>query len=132
MNDQSRGAEPTMGDLLASLARDAKKLVRQEVQLGVVETKQKAHTAAADAKLLGAGGVLAYAGLLAFVAAAIIGLAAAVPAWLSALIIGAALLVVGGAFVLAATRSLRRLDVAPQRTVETMKENVVWAKEQWR
>jgi|SRR5581483_8222011 len=132
MNDQAPSAEPTLGELVASLGRDARKLVRQEVQLGVVETKQKATAAATDAALLGAGGALAYAGLLALVAAAVIGLAAALPMWLSALIIGAVLVGIGGGLVLVASRALRRLDVTPRLTVETVKENAFWAKDKER
>ncbi len=123
----------SLGDLFAELTHETSTLVRQEVELARVELSQKVSRAGKDAASLAVGGALAYAGVLALVAAAILGLGeAGLPWWLSALLVGA---VVGGTgyFLVERARSaIKRTDVAPRRTAETLKENREWAKEQLR
>jgi hypothetical protein len=83
---QDRREERSLGELFAELASETSTLVRQEFQLAKTELSQKAAHAGRNAGLIGAGGAVAYAGLLALVAAAIIGLGYFIPLWLSALI----------------------------------------------
>src|SRR4028119_1491900 len=95
---QPQRDERSIGELFAELARETSTLVRQEVQLAKTEMTQKVTSAGKDAGLIGAGGALAYAGLLAVLAAVIIGLGQLIPMWLSALIVG--LVVVGIGYLL--------------------------------
>ena len=71
-------------------------------------------------------------GALALVAGLILLLAqvAEIPAWISALIVGGALAVVGFMMLQGGVRRLKRIDMTPRRTVETLKDDVQWAKEQ--
>jgi hypothetical protein len=122
--------ERSIGELFAELAGETSTLVRQEMQLAKTELSQKATEAATDAAWVGAGGALLHAGLLALVAAAIIGLGQIVPAWVSALVIGLVVAGVGYLLVKKGLDAFKRLDPAPRETIETLRDDKNWAKEQ--
>lgn len=130
--EQQRRDERSLGDLFTELANETGTLVRQEIQLARTEMTQKATTAGKDVGMIGAGGALAYAGLLAVIAAVIIGLGQLIPMWLSALIVGLLVIVAGYALVQRGLSSLKRIDPKPNQTIATLKEDQEWAKEQTR
>ena len=75
------------------------------------------------------GGVLAFAGVLAMVAGAVLLLVAAgLAPWAAALLVGIALMAVGGLLAQRAIQRLRSMDITPHRTIRTMKENVTWTR----
>jgi hypothetical protein len=129
---QPQRDERSIGELFAELARETSTLVRQEVQLAKTEMTQKVTSAGKDAGMIGAGGALAYAGLLAVLAAVIIGLGQLIPMWLSALIVGLVVIGVGYMVVQQGLNALKRIDPTPRQTMETLKEDTEWAKEQTR
>jgi hypothetical protein len=123
--------ERSLGDLFSDLSRETTTLVRQEVQLAKAELKQSATEAARGIGMLVAGGAVAYAGLLFLLLAIVFGLIeAGWDAWLSALIVGLVVVTIGAVLVLRARESLKPANLAPQKTVETLKEDAAWAKEQ--
>ena len=123
--------ERSLGDLFSDLSRETTTLVRQEVQLAKAELTQSATEAARGIGMLVAGGVVAYAGLLFLLLAIMFGLIeAGLDAWLAALIVGLVVVVIGAVLVLRARESLKPANLAPRRTVETLKEDQEWAKEQ--
>lgn len=73
---------------------------------------------------------MAYTGVLALVAGIILVLGLLVPHWLSALIVGLAISAVGAFLVVKGANTLRREDPAPRETVETLKEDREWLKNQ--
>ena len=126
-----RGEERSLGELFGDLARDTGTLVRQEVELAKTEMTQKASRAARDIGVLAAGGLVAYAGFLAILAAIVLGLVAAgLDAWLAALLVGAVVAAVGALLVQRGLSALKREELAPRQTVETLKEDAQWAKDQ--
>jgi len=128
---QSGRDDRSLGELFAELAQETGTLVRQEVELARVELGQKASRLGRDIAALAVGGAVAYAGVLALVAAAILALGeAGLPWWLSALIVGIVVAGVGYALVARARTALKAADLAPRQTVETLKEDREWAKEQ--
>lgn len=128
---QERKDDRSLGELFAELARETSTLVRQEMGLARAEMTQKATRVGKDVAFLAIGGAVAYAGVLALLAAVILGLAAlGLPAWLAALIVGLVVVVVGYVLVQRGRDALKREDLAPRQTVETLKEDVAWAKEQ--
>jgi Putative Actinobacterial Holin-X, holin superfamily III len=83
-----------VAELVKRAVSQTAELVRKEIQLGQVELKDKGRRAGTGIGLLGAAGLIAFYGGGALVAAAVLGLAVAVEPWLSALVIGIALLVI--------------------------------------
>ncbi len=124
--------ERSIGELFAELANETSTLVRQEIQLAKTEMTQKVTSAGKDVGMIGAGGALAYAGLLALIAAVIIGLGQIIPMWLSALIVGLIVAGIGYVLIQRGLSALKRIDPAPRQTIETLKEDTEWAKEQTR
>ncbi len=128
---QERRDEPSLGELFAELARATTTLVRQEVQLAKAELTQSATEAARGIGMLVAGGAVAYAGLLFLLLAVVFGLIeAGLDAWLAALIVGLVVVAISAILVLRAREALKPANLAPRRTVETLKEDQEWAKEQ--
>ena len=122
----------SLGELFAELTQETSTLVRQEVNLAKVEMSEKASRAGKHAGVLAAGGALAYAGLLAILAGVIVLLNNIMPLWVSALLVGLVVAVVGYLLVRRALDALKREDFAPRQTMETLKEDQQWAKDQTR
>jgi putative superfamily III holin-X len=131
MIDQQKD-EASAAELFTTLARDTSILVKTEVQLAAVEMTQKARDASSHLALVGAGGGLALAGLLALMTAAIAALAMVIPVWMAALLVGSLVAVVGYVMVHTGLERLRRLSPVPKETVKTLKDDAIWAKEQLR
>jgi L-lactate permease len=128
---QTNTTDRSLGDLFGDLARETGDLVRKEVALARAEMTQKAGRAARDIGFLAVGGLVLYAGVLAIVAAIIIALASiGVPAWLSALLVGVVIAGVGAALIQNGLKALKREDLAPKQTIEQIKEDAEWVKEQ--
>jgi hypothetical protein len=100
----------SLGELFAELAQETSTLVRQEVNLAKTEMSQKAFTAGRHIGVLAAGGAVAYAGLLAILAALIVLLNNVMPLWLSALLVG---IVVAGVGYVLVRACLVRVRVEP-------------------
>ena len=126
---QGRDAR-SIGELFAELAQESATLVRQEVQLAKTEMSRKASRVGKDVGFLAAGGAVAYAGLLAILAGVIFLLGLAVPLWLSALLVGIVVAIVGYFLVKKGLDALKQEDLAPQETINTLKEDKEWAKDQ--
>jgi hypothetical protein len=125
------GTEPPLGELLKRLTTDAGDLVRAEMSLAKAEMRQAGSTLARDGAKIGVAAGLALAGTLALTAFMVIGLGAALDNyWLGALIVGAALLAVGGFLVRSAVSDIKRRGVLPEQTMGTLREDARWAKEE--
>ena len=124
--------ERSLGELFSELARDTSTLVSQEITLAKTEMSQKASRVVKDVGFLAAGGAVAYAGLLAILAGVIVLLGQVIPMWLSALLVGLVVAGVGYFLVRKGLDALKREDLAPRQTIETLKEDQQWAKDQTR
>lgn len=130
MQQQLQKNEQSLGDLFSELANETSTLVRQEISLAQAEMTKKAVKAGKDIGFLTAGGAVAYAALLAFMAGVIAILAYIMPVWLAAFIVAA---IAGGAayfMAMPALNELRKIDPAPRETVATLKEDAKWLKKQ--
>lgn len=119
-----------LGDLFGDLATDMSNLVRQEITLAKVEVTQKAKYVGRNVGYLVIGGAIAYAAMLAIIAALIMLLAKYVPHWGSALIVGAVVGGIGWLLIGKAMAALQQTDLTPRETVETLKEDATWMKQQ--
>ncbi len=122
----------SVGELFGQLSQDMTLLFRQEVQLARAEMTEKISRVTNNLVSVVAGGFVVYIAALALVAALILVLndVAHISPWVSALIVGAVLAVAGGVMLNRGLKELKRVDLAPRRTVETLKDDVQWAKEQ--
>lgn len=124
--------EQSVGELLGELYRGASSLIQLELELAKTEMSQKASRVGKNVGFLAAGGAIAYAGFLAILAGIIALLGLLIPLWLSALIIGLIVAGIGGALVMSGLKTLQQESVAPQKTLDTLKEDKEWMTDQTR
>lgn len=127
--EQSRD-ERSLGELFSDLSRQTSVLVRQEVALAKTEMSQTAREVGKNVAILAVGGAVVYAGALAILVAIIILLAELMPWWLSALIVGIVVAAIGYFLIDRGRDALQRTPLAPEQTVESLKEDRDWLKEQ--
>jgi len=130
MNENRPLENRPLGDLFGDLASDMSSLVRQEVALAKVEITQKAKYVGRNIGYLVIGGAVAYAAALAIIAAIIMLLAKVLPHWGAALIVGAVVGVIGWLLIGKAMMALQEAELTPRETVETLKEDATWMKQQ--
>jgi uncharacterized membrane protein YqjE len=121
--------ERPMGDLVKQLAGQTSTLVRQEVDLAKAELAEKGRIAGQGAGLFAGAAVVGLMAAGALTAVLILVLDTAMDAWLAALIVT---VVLGAVAAVLALQGRNRIRAAtppvPQQTVETLKEDVEWAK----
>jgi hypothetical protein len=122
--------ERSLGDLFSELMAETSTLVRQEVALAQVELTNKATKVGKNVGYLVVGGAVGYAALLVILAAVVVILSNLVPLWASALIVGAIVGVVAFMLISSALAELKKADLAPRETVESIKEDAKWLKDQ--
>lgn len=118
-----------IGEVTSALTRDVSLLVRQELRLAQAEMAEKGREAAVGVGMIGGAGVVALMAAGALTACGVLVLALFLPAWLAALLVAAALAV--GAYLLA-LRGKNRVantgSLKPEQTIETIEEDVEWAR----
>jgi uncharacterized membrane protein YqjE len=118
-----------IGELLKQLANETTRLVRQELDLAKAEMREKAGKAGPGFGMWGAAGVTALLALGSLTAFVILALDGAMPNWLAALIVGLVYAAIAGVLYV---RGKHRVEEAgspvPEKTIETVKEDVQWAK----
>lgn len=122
--------QQSLGELFGELSQETSQLVRQEIALARAEVTNTARQAGKDVGMIAAGGVIAYAGFLVLLGGIAIALGALIPLWLATLIVGAIVIAVGGALIAKGRSDLQQLDLTPVRTMDTLREDKEWAKEQ--
>jgi putative superfamily III holin-X len=124
---EPRPEDRSVGELVGEVTKDISTLLRQEVELAKAEVREEASKVATASGMFGGAGV---AGLLLAVFASLalmFALGAVLPLGWAALIV-AVLWAVVGLVLYALGRSRLRSVRAPERTVQTLKEDVQWAK----
>ena len=127
----SPAAGPSNGDresqsafgLLRRLTDELATLLRQELALATAEVARSMRVLLTGAASLAVGGAVLYTGLLAMLAAAVLGLATVLHPWLAALVIGAAVTVIGIVLVSIGIRSLDPSTLKPSRTTESLRRD---------
>ncbi len=131
-HDADQRASST-GELIKQLSEQTSTLVRQELDLAKAELTQKGKTAGVGAGMLGGAGVTGMLALGALTATLILLLAEAMDAWVAALIVTAIWAGAAGILALAGRDRVKEgMPPAPEQTVESVKEDLQWAKTQAR
>ena len=120
-------------ELVKHLSEQTSTLIRKELDLAKTELTEKGKVAGVGAGLLGGAAVVGLLALGALTACIILLLAKAMDAWVAALIVTAVYGAVAAVLALAGRDRVKAgLPPAPEQTVESVKEDVQWAKKRAR
>lgn len=120
----------SFSELLQGIIHNVQDIVRSEVRLAKTEIREEAIKAKASLIMLGAGAVTGLFAILFLLLMIVSALALILPNWAAALVVAAALAVAAGMMLAGGIKSFQKIHAAPERTVETIKENIQWAKQQ--
>jgi hypothetical protein len=123
-------SDRSLASLVTELTRGSATLIRQEVNLAKTELAEKVGQAQSGLIAAVAGGLLLFIALQALAAAAILGLSKEVEPWLAAVIIGVAVALVGAVVLAKGIANLKGDNLAPRRTIDTLRANARWGREQ--
>ena len=118
----------TLQELLSDMTSQTGTLLRQEVELAKLETKEQLGRAAKAGVLFSAAGVSGLLALVLLSFAAAWGLAAVMPEGLAFLLVGLVYAVVAAVLLGRGRTRAAEIDLPPRQTVETLKEDVQWAR----
>jgi hypothetical protein len=117
------------GELFKQLSEQTSTLVRQEVALAKAELTEKGKQAGIGAGMFGAAGLVGVTAFFALTAAVILLLGTAMAAWVAALIVAAVYGAVAAAVALAGKNRVQEATPpAPEQAIDSVKEDVQWAK----
>ncbi|MBF4572197.1 phage holin family protein [Herbiconiux sp. VKM Ac-1786] len=123
--ERDKKARRSLVSLLAELPTLIIQLLKDELENFKREITAKLAKLGIGVGLFVAAALLAFFAFATLIAAAVLGIATALPAWLSALIVGVALLLIAGILVLIGVRSLKKgLPPVPEQTIESLKKDV--------
>ncbi len=117
-------------EVLQDIVGNIQEIIRSEFRLAKAEVQQEASKAAPPVKMIVMGAAIGFYALGFLLFTLVMGLATVVATWLAALIVGAVLGIIALVLINTASKRLKQVNKVPERTIESMKENVQWAKNQ--
>jgi hypothetical protein len=128
----SANADQSLASLIGGIINDAKDLLVHEVVMAKLEMQNELRQTKAAAMTFAVGAGIAVVGglLLILMLVHLLSALTTIPLWGCYGIIGGGLLLVGLIFLSMSKRTAQSIDVVPQQTIETLKENAQWIKEQ--
>ena len=131
MSDVGRPtADASLGELFSKLTSDLSGLVRDEVQLAKVELKDDISKAGKAGGMFGGAALAGYMAVVLLSFAAAWGLAEVMAAGWAFLVVGVVWALVGALLYVQARQRLREVDLKPEQAIDTLKEDVQWARNQ--
>ena len=124
----ARAAEASPGQLASEVAKDVSMLVRQEVALAKVELQQEAKTAGTAVGAFGDAGFAGYFVLVFLSLALMWALGSQMALGWAALIVAGIWAVFAAILAVIGRNKLKGFNPKPERTIETVEEDLQWAK----
>ncbi len=133
MQTQSQYRQPeeerSVGELFTELSGEVQQLLRKEVELAKIEVQEQVSKASKAGAMFAGMGVAALFGLLLLSLAAAWGAAEAIPPGLAFLAVALLYLVVAALLFVQGRKRLADFRPVPEKTVQTLKEDVQVAKQ---
>lgn len=121
----------SLGQLFGDLTRQMGTLVQQEIALARTEMTSRVTSVGRDAAMLGVGAALGYAALLiGLVTIALILAELGLEPWLAFLVVTVVVGALAAVLIQRGREQLQHADVAPRETIQTLRDDAEWAKEQ--
>jgi uncharacterized membrane protein YqjE len=120
--------EKSLGELVSQLSSETSTLIKQEMALARAELTEQGKRAGTGAGMLGGAGVAGLLTLGSLTAMLIALLDTGMKTWLAALIVTVVWAAVAGVLALQGRNKIKEATPPAPQTVETVKEDVRWAK----
>lgn len=120
---ESEESQP-LAELIGRLSNDLRLLAKEETALAKRELGERLDEAKRQATTLALGASAVAGGALVLLAAAVLGLALIVPAWLAALVVGVVAVGGGGLLVMTGKARLSRVRVTPEQALKGLRRDV--------
>jgi uncharacterized membrane protein YqjE len=115
-------------EVLQDIVGNLQEIIRSEFRLAKTELKEEAGQAAKPAAIFGMGLVFGFYGIGFLLLAAVYGMSTVMAVWLAALLVGTFLAVVAVALTGWSGKKLKRVKATPRKTIQSLEENIQWAK----
>ncbi len=129
---RTNGDSQSMGELFRELAAGTQTLISQEIRLAKLEVKESVTNASMGIAFFVVAAVFGFIGLMLAAFTLVVVLSLVLPVWLSALIVTVLFFAVAGVGALVGKSKLSKARPMPQETIETLKEDQEWLKQQIR
>jgi len=122
--------ERPISEVFQDIVRNIQEIVRSEVRLAKTEIREEAFKAKSAGLMLGAGAVTAIFATGFLLLTIVYALTLVMPNWAAALVVAVVTALIAAGLLTAGRSQLKQIHPSPERTVETIKENVQWARQQ--
>lgn len=121
--------ERAVSQVLQDILRNLQEIVRSEVRLAKVEIREEIKQAAFSGAWIAAGAVAAVSAWIFLLWTVVYALATAMSTWVATLLVAVVMACAGALLIMSGIRKARRIQPIPERTVESVKENLEWMKQ---
>jgi uncharacterized membrane protein YqjE len=129
---QGNGESASFAELVQNIVADVQGLIRSEIRLAKTELKENVSTTGRASSLLVGGLVFGFYAVGFLLLTVVYALATAMPNWLAALIVGVVVAIVAGILAMVGYQRIKQVNLKPEQTVDSVKEDVEWVKQQAR
>ena len=120
----------SFSDVLHDVVRNLQEIVRAEVRLAKTEVREETVKAKGAVILLSAGALCGIFATFFVLLASVYALTRIAPDWAAALMVAAAVGIAAAGAFSAGVKRWKQVHPTPEKTIETIKDNVEWAKQQ--
>ena len=121
--------ERSVSDVFQDILHNLQEMVRAEIRLAKVEIRGEVKQATGAGAWIAAGVVAAMSAWVFLVWASAYALATRMPMWAATLIVAVVMAAAAAALIMGGIRRVKRIHPVPERTVESVKENLAWMKQ---
>ena len=128
--DTTRSDGRSLKQILQDIVNHVSDIIRSEVRLAKTEVRQDVTHYAKTSAFIGVAGVLALYAVGFILLSAVYGLQGVMSSWLAAFVVGAAVGIVAAILYLTGRKKLTQASLRPDKTIQTLEDNVTWFKRQ--
>ena len=121
--------ERSISDVLQDILRNVQEMVRSEMRLAKVEIREEVRRAISSSVWIAAGAVVAVSAWLFLLWTLAYALATRMPMWAATLVVSVVMGASATVLIMGGIRRAKRIQAIPERTVESVKENLEWMKQ---
>jgi uncharacterized membrane protein YqjE len=121
--------ERSVSVVLQDILRNLQDMVHSEIRLARVEIREEARQAISSGVWLAAGTVGAVSAWILLLWTLAYALATRMPMWAATLVVAVVIAAAAAVLIMGGIRRAKRIQAIPERTVESVKENLEWMKQ---